>query len=79
MVQPFQVFPNQPITINLKLTSTRGTGTSQAGIVSIAPFVKTAIMKSFAESCIVLHVHADVAHADDVWRFSMPRISNLGQ
>ena len=79
VVQPFQVFPNQPITINLKLTSTRGTGTSQAGIVSIAPFVKTAIMKSFAESCLVLHVHADVAHADDVWRFSMPRISNLGQ
>ena len=42
VVQPFQVFPNQPIKINLTLDTTLATGTSQAGIMSIAPFLKTA-------------------------------------
>ena len=76
VVQPFQIFPNQPITINLKLDTTLGTGTSQAGIVSIAPFLNTAVMKSFNESCISFHVHADVSHADDVFRYSMKRIKS---
>ena len=79
VVQPFQVFPNQPITINLSLNSTLATGTSQAGIVSVAPYLKTAVMKSFAESCIILHAHADLAHADDVFRFNMKRVSQFGQ
>jgi len=79
VVQPFQVFPNQPITINLTLDTSLGSGTSQEGIVSVAPYVKTAVMKSFAESCIILHAHADLAHADDVFRFNMKRVSQLGQ
>ena len=79
VVQPFQVFPNQPIKINLKLETSLGSGTSQAGIVSIAPYVKTAVLKSFAESCIILHAHADLAHGDDVFRFNMDRVSQLGQ
>ena len=79
VVEPFQVFPNQPIKISLTLDTTLATGTSQAGIVSVAPYVNTAVMKSFAESCIVLHVHADLAHADDVFRFNMGRVSTLGQ
>ena len=79
IVEPFQLFPNQPITINLKLDTTLGTGTSQAGIVSVAPFTKTAVMKSFAESCIIFHVHADLSHADDIFRYNMKRVSNFGQ
>jgi len=79
VVQPFRVFPNQPITINLKLDSTLATGTTQEGIVSVAPYLKTAIMKSFAESCIIFHAHADLAHGDDVFRFNMDRVSKLGQ
>jgi len=79
VVQPFQVFPNQPITINLTLDTTLATGTSQAGMVSIAPYVKTAVLKSFAESSIILHAHADLAHADDVFRFNMKRVSAFGQ
>ena len=79
VVQPFRVFPNQPVTINLKLDCTLGSGTSQQGIVTVAPFVKTAVMKSFAESAIIFHVHADLAHADDIFRYNMQRISDLGQ
>ena len=79
IVEPFQLFPNQPITINLKLDTSLGTGTSQAGIVSVAPFTKTAVMKSFAESCIIFHVHADLSHADDIFRYNMKRVSNFGQ
>ena len=78
-MQPFRVFPNQPVTINLKTDTTLGSGTSQEGIVTVAPFVKTAVMKSFAESAIIFHVHADLAHADDVFRYNMQRISDLGQ
>ena len=79
VVQPFRVFPNQPVTINLKTDTTLGSGTSQEGIVTVAPFVKTAVMKSFAESCIIFHVHADLSHADDIFRYNMQRVSNLGQ
>ena len=78
IVQPFQVFPNQPIKINLTLDTTLATGTSQAGIVSVAPYVNTAVMKSFAESAIIFHAHADLAHADDVFRFNMDRVSTFG-
>jgi hypothetical protein len=76
VVQPFQIFPNQPIKINLKLDTTLATGTSQAGIVSIAPYLKTAVLKSFNESCVSFHVHADLAHSDDVFRFNMNRIKS---
>lgn len=76
IVQPFQIFPNQPITVNLKLETSLGTGTSQAGIVSVAPFLNTAVMKSFNESVVSFHVHADVAHADDVFRYNMKRIKS---
>ena len=79
VVEPFQIFPNQPITVNLRLDTDLATGTSQAGIVSIAPYLKTAKLKSFTESCVSFHVHADLAHADDVFRFNMDRVSNFGQ
>ena len=74
IVEPFQVFPNQPVKINLSLNSTLATGTSQAGIVSIAPYVNTAVLKSFNESAVVLHVHAGLGHADDIFRFNMNRV-----
>ena len=77
VVQPFQIFPNQPIKINLKLDTTiSGTNTTQSGIVSIAPFVKTAVLKSFAESCVIFHVHAGLGHADDIFRFNMDRVKS---
>ena len=79
IVEPFRVFPNQPVTINLTLDPTLGSGTSQQGLVTVAPFVKTAVMKSFAESAIIFHVHADLSHADDIFRYNMNRVSNLGQ
>jgi len=76
IVEPFQVFPNQPIKINLSLASTLATGTSQAGIVSVAPYVNTAVMKSFNESAVMLHVHAGLGHADDIFRFNMNRVKS---
>ena len=76
IVEPFQVFPNQPITVNLTLDSTLATGTSQAGILSIAPYLKTAKLKSFNESCVSFHVHAALGHLDDVFRFDMKRIKS---
>tara|TARA_R100000687_G_scaffold72476_1_gene62670 strand:+ start:370 stop:1107 length:738 start_codon:yes stop_codon:yes gene_type:complete len=76
IVEPFQVFPNQPITINLTLESTLATGTSQAGIVTVAPYVNTAVMKSFAESAVMFHIHAGLGHADDIFRFNMDRVKS---
>jgi len=77
VVQPYEVFPNQPIHIRIQLNVTSGSGTRQEGIVTVAPFVKTAVMKSFAESCVVFHAHASIAHADDVFRFNMSRVDQL--
>ena len=76
IVEPFQVFPNQPIKINLTLDTTLATGTSQAGIVSIAPHLKTAVLKSFNESVVSFHVHAGLGHADDIFRFNMDRVKS---
>jgi len=76
VVEPFQVFPNQPIKINLTLDTTLATGTSQAGIVSIAPYLNTAKLKSFNESVISFHVHAGLGHADDIFRFNMDRVKS---
>ena len=78
VVQPYEVFPNQPIKIRIQLNVTSGSGTRQEGIVTVAPFVKTAVMKSFAESCVVFHAHASIAHADDIFRFNMKRVDQLG-
>ena len=64
------------IKINLTLDTTLATGTSQAGIMSIAPYLKTAQLKSFNESCISFHVHAALGHLDDVFRFDMKRIKS---
>lgn len=77
IVEPYQVFPNQPIKIRIQLNVTVATGTRQEGIVTIAPFVKTAVLKSFAESCIIFHAHADLSHADTVFRYNMKRIDQL--
>jgi len=76
VVEPFQVFPNQPIKINLTLDTTLATGTSQAGIVSVAPYTNTAVMKSFNESVIAFHIHAGLGHADDIFRFNMDRVKS---
>ena len=76
IVEAFQVFPNQPVKINLTLDTTLATGTSQAGIVSIAPYLKTAVLKSFNESVVALHVHAGLGHADDIFRFNMDRVKS---
>ena len=76
VVEPFQVFPNQPIKINLTLDTTLATGTSQAGIMSIAPYLNTAQFKSFNESVISFHIHAGLGHADDIFRFNMDRVKS---
>ena len=76
IVEPFQVFPNQPITVNLTLDTTLATGTTQAGIMSIAPYLKTAKLKSFNESVVSFHVHAGLGHADDIFRFNMDRVKS---
>ena len=76
VVEPFQVFPNQPIKINLTLDTTLATGTSQAGIMSIAPYLNTAKLKSFNESVISFHIHAGLGHADDIFRFNMDRVKS---
>jgi len=78
VVEPYEVFPNQPIKIRIQLNVTSGSGTRQEGLVTIAPFVKTAVLKSFAESCVIFHAHASIAHADDVFRFNMSRVDQLG-
>jgi len=77
LVEPYQVFPNQPIKIRIQLNVTTATGTRQEGIVTIAPFVKTAVLKSFAESCIIFHAHADLSHGDSVFRYNMKRVDQL--
>jgi hypothetical protein len=61
------------------ITVTTGTNTRQEGIVNLAPFFKTAVLKRFTPAGIALHLHADLSHADGVYKYTKNRVSNLGQ
>ena len=80
IVETIKVRKGNPIDIQLNLiTVVTGTNTRQEGYAPIAPYLKTAVMKSFYESGISLHLHPDLSHADGVFKYKKERVSLLGQ
>jgi hypothetical protein len=80
VVETILVRKGNPIDILVELvTVTTGTNTRQEGIVNLTPNIKTAVLKRFTPAGIALHLHADLSHADGVYKYSKNRISLLGQ
>jgi len=80
IVETIKVRKGNPIDIQLNLiTVVTGTNTRQEGYAPVAPYLKTAVMKSFYETGISLHLHPDLSHADGVFKYKKERVSLLGQ
>ena len=79
IVETIKVRKGNPIDIQLDLITTTGSGTRQEGYSPLAPYQKTAVLKSFTPSGISLHLHPDLSHSDGVFKYSKDRVSLLGQ
>jgi len=79
IVETIKVRKGNPIDIQLDLITTTGTGTRQEGYAPLAPYHKTAVLKSFTPTGISLHLHPDLSHADGVFKYKKERVSLLGQ
>ena len=80
IVETIKIEKGNPINILVELiTVVTGTNTRQEGYAPIAPYLKTAVMKRFTPAGIALHLHADLSHADGVFKYKKDRVSLLGQ
>jgi len=80
IVETIRVQKGNPIDILVELiTVTTGTNTRQEGYTTLAPYLKTAVLKRFTPAGIALHLHADLSHADGVFKYKKDRVSTLGQ
>jgi len=60
--------PDKPITIQVKVNTSSGSGTYQCGIVPIFCYFGAAVPKTWTTSSVVVHAHADLAHAFPIFR-----------
>ena len=80
IVETIKIEKGNPIDILVELvTVTTGTNTRQEGYTTLAPYLKTAVLKRFTPAGIALHLHADLSHADGVYKYTKNRVSRLGQ
>jgi len=60
--------PDKPVTIQVKVNTSAGSGTYQCGIVPIFCYLAPAVPKTWTTSSVVVHAHADLAHAFPIFR-----------
>ena len=59
---------DKQVTTQIKVNTTSGTGTYQCGIVPIFCYFSAAVPKTWTTSSVVVHAHADLAHAFPIFR-----------
>ena len=64
----FEAIKGRPITIQITVNETTGTGTRQIGIMPCFPFQAAAIIKPVTSSVLSLHVHPTLDHAFPIFR-----------
>ena len=64
----FKAIKGRPITIQIIINETTGTGTRQVGIMPVFPFQAAAIIKPITTSVLSVHVHPTLDHAFPVFR-----------
>jgi len=80
IVETIKIEKGNPIDILVELITVKtGTNTRQEGLCNLAPYLKTAVLKRFTPAGMALHLHADLSHADGVFKYKKDRVSMLGQ
>ena len=80
IVETIKIEKGNPVDILVELvTVITGTNTRQEGYCGLAPYLKTAVLKRFTPAGMALHLHADLSHADGVFKYKKDRVSMLGQ
>jgi len=80
IVETIKIEKGNPIDILVELITVKtGTNTRQEGLCNLAPYLKTAVLKRFTPAGLALHLHADLSHADGVFKYKKDRVSLLGQ
>ena len=59
---------DKPITFQIKVNTDNATGTYQTGIIPLFCYFGTAIPKTWTTSSVLMHIHADLAHAFPIFR-----------
>ena len=59
---------DKSVTIQVKVNTDSGTGTYQVGLVPLFCYFSAAVPKTWTTSSVVVHAHADLAHAFPIFR-----------
>ena len=59
---------DKSVSIQVKVNTSSGSGTYQCGIVPIFCYLAPAVPKTWTTSSVVVHAHADLAHAFPIFR-----------
>ena len=59
---------DKPLTFQIKVNTSSGSGTYQTGIIPLFCYFGTAIPKVWTSSSVLMHLHADLAHAFPIFR-----------
>ena len=59
---------DKSVTIQVKVNTDSGTGTYQVGLVPLFCYFGAAVPKTWTTSSVVVHAHADLAHAFPIFR-----------
>jgi len=60
--------PDKPVSIQIKVNTSGGSGTYQCGIVPFFCYFGSAVPKTWTTSSVIVHAHADLAHAFPIFR-----------
>ena len=59
---------DKPLTFQIKVNTDSGTGTYQTGIIPLFCYLSAAVPKTWTTSSVLMHIHADLAHAFPIFR-----------
>ena len=59
---------DKPITFQIKVNTDSGTGSYQTGIIPLFCYLSAAVPKTWTTSSVLMHIHADLAHAFPIFR-----------
>jgi len=59
---------DKPLTFQIKVNTDNATGTYQTGIIPLFCYFGAAVPKTWTPSSVLLHIHADLAHAFPIFR-----------
>jgi len=59
---------DKPLTFQIKVNTDNATGTYQTGIIPLFCYFGSAVPKTWTTSSVLLHIHADLAHAFPIFR-----------